>query len=161
MRAEIPLPQGLLLTIRKLKRKTITGLLIQAIKTAEITGSTLKGKVYTRALKTVSNLKLVIDGIGDVVTDKDGYFEFKNVKPGKYTVYTTFENGKKYVLRELEIKESVELSVKLLYDIKTGADKNEDQNGVNVLLIVLSAAAGVAVIGGAAVLIIFRKRIFK
>ena len=128
---------------------------------AEITGSTLKGKVYTRALKTVSNLKLVIDGIGDVVTDKDGYFEFKNVKPGKYTVYTTFENGKKYVLRELEIKESVELSVKLLYDIKTGADKNEDQNGVNVLLIVLSAAAGVAVIGGAAVLIIFRKRIFK
>ena len=55
----------------------------------------------------------------------------------------------------------MELSVKLLYDIKTSADKNEEQNGVNVLLIVLSAAAGVVVIGGAAVLIIFRKRIFK
>ena len=55
----------------------------------------------------------------------------------------------------------MELSVKLLYDIKTSADKNEEQNGVNVLLIVLSAAAGIAVIGGAAVLIIFGKRIFK
>lgn len=96
--------------------------------------------------------------MGEIVTDKDGYFEFNNVEPGKYKIFAIAENGEKHVLREVEIKESVELSVKLLYDIDTYAENNEKQDGVNILLIVFLGIAGVLIVGGTAMLIIFRKK---
>jgi hypothetical protein len=116
----------------------------------------LNGRVYTKELKTVPNIKIFLRGVGSAVTDNDGYFEFKNVPVGEYDIYTVDENGNEYVFRKVSIKNNVELSVKLLYD---NAEQTESDNNSNGWIWIVFAAAGVIIIVcGITLVIVFRRK---
>ena len=125
----------------------------------EIISGNLKGTVYTPELKTVSNIKLYLSNCGEIVTDSKGVFEFIDVPVGNYEIYTVLENGEKYIFRTVEIKENVELAVKLKYDVPKAEN---DGMGAYVIWIIISASAVLVVIGTVTtVLIIKRKKQVK
>jgi len=78
----------------------------------------LDGTVYTPTLKTVANIKVYIRGFGETVTDENGTFEFKDIPVGEYELYTVLDDGSEYIFRKATIKENINLSVKLKYDVE-------------------------------------------
>jgi len=119
----------------------------------------IKGKVYTPQLKTVSDLKIYMRGVGETVTDKDGAFVFNDIPVGEYEVYTVLDDGKEYVFRTVDVKENVELSVKLKYDVSANASVEEEAD-FNFVWIIIPIAA-VIVAAGVAVIIILKKKSAK
>lgn len=120
----------------------------------------LKGNVYTPELKTVSDIKVCLSGYGEVITDSKGYFEFMDIPVGKYELYTVLENGEKYTFRTVEIKENVELAVKLKYDVL--AKTENDGMETYVIWIIISVGAVLVIIGTViTVLVIKRKKQVK
>ncbi len=117
----------------------------------------INGAVYTPELKTVANLKLYIRGVGDTFTDSKGEFSFTDVPVGEYELYTVLDDGKEYVFRTVNIKENVELSVKLKYDVaeKTIADVT---NNNTLIIIVIAGAAVLLAAVGAVVFIVIKKK---
>lgn len=113
------------------------------------------GTVYTPMYETVPNLKLIIDGVGEVVTDENGSFAFAGVPVGTYELYTVLSNGEKYVLKEITIVENNELVVKLKYDPPTD-DVDASGNGWIIWVIIASVIALAAV--GVLVLILLIKK---
>ena len=116
---------------------------------------TLTGTVYTPQLKTVANIKIYLDTVGDTVTDANGSFVFNDVAPGEYELYTILEDGTKYVFRKVTIKENVELAVKLKYDV---ASVNANANGTNVWIWIIVACGAVLLIAAGVVTFIIIKK---
>ena len=118
----------------------------------------IKGTVYTPDIKTVPNLKIFIGDICEVVTDSNGCFEASDIPVGEYEIYTIDENGNKYVFRTITIKENVELSVKLKYDILQKTPAND--KGMSSIVIISIAVGGVlfAVLVAVLVVIVFKKK---
>ncbi len=123
----------------------------------------LKGTVYTPELKTVANIKLYLRGVAETVTDAEGNFSFGEVEAGSYDLYTVLEDGSEYLFRTVEIKENVDLAVKLKYDINSSEpviDNNdvEDEGSINWLWIVIAIAAVVIIVAGVIVVIVLKKK---
>ena len=118
----------------------------------------IKGTVYTPDIKTVPNLKIFIGDICEVVTDSNGCFEVSDIPVGEYEIYTIDEKGNKYVFRTITIKENVELSVKLKYDILQKTPAND--KGMSSVVIISIAVGGVlfAVLVAVLVVIVFKKK---
>ena len=119
----------------------------------------INGTVYTPELKTVADIKVYMRGVGETVTDKNGSFSFADVPVGEYELYTVLDDGKEYIFRKVSVKEKVELSVKLKYDVSKKAVA-EEETQVNWLLIIIAGIA-VIVIAGLAVLVIIKKKLQK
>ena len=113
---------------------------------------TIRGNVYTAKLKVVKGLKLYLGGIGETITDDNGYFEFIDVPVGEYELYTVLKNGKKYVLKTVQIKKDVDILTKLKYDPESeDADALAGTNNkiwvvIIIIAIVAIAAAGVTIL---------------
>jgi hypothetical protein len=126
---------------------------------SKVVVSGLKGTVYTPQLKVVSNLKVMLRGFGEVKTDKDGNFTFSEVPVGKYELYTVLEDGSEYVFREVEIKENVDLAVKLKYDpqVETQSD-DEATESFNWIWIVIACGVVVILAAGATIFVVLKKK---
>ncbi len=121
----------------------------------EIKVSVLNGTVYTPDLKTVSGLKIYLRGFGEVTTDKNGSFTFADVPVGKYDVYTVLEDGSEYVFRTVEIKENVDLAVKLKYGVQSEIDDMEaDSEGQVSYWIWIIIACGALIIVAAVIIVL-------
>ena len=116
------------------------------------------GVVYTPQLKVVPGLKVYLRGFGEVKTDQNGHFEFKDVPAGEYELYTVLSNGKEYVFRKVSLQKDLKLSVKLKYDPAVGV-KSEKQAASLAKTIALIAAlvGGVLLIGAGTVFFILKK----
>ena len=81
-----------------------------------------------------------------------------DIPVGEYEIYTTDEKGNKYVFRTITIKENVELSVKLKYDIVQKTPAND--KGVSSIVIISIAVGGVlfAVLVAVLVVLVFKKK---
>ena len=113
----------------------------------------LEGTVYSADLKTISNLKIYLRGVGEAVTDKNGHFEFSDLKSGDYDIYTLLDDGSEYILKTVAVKENIHLSTKLKYDPDVKKVK-----GFTTVLIVSVIGAAILVSGGVAVLIAIKKK---
>lgn len=111
----------------------------------------LQGTVYTPQLETVANLKLVLKGIGEVVTDKDGKFGFGNIPVGTYELYAINEDGSEYLFREVDIEDGATRTVKLKYEPPI----NTNGSNFNTTLIIIIIAASVIALLGVGVIIFF------
>ncbi len=122
-----------------------------------VANGNLSGTVYTPYLETVSNLKLYLEGIGEVVTDADGNFAFANVPVGSYKLYTVLADGSEYEFRTVSIEENVDLAVKLKYDPPVVSNSEVANNGWIVWVIVASVAA-LVVVAGLIFFLVLRKK---
>ncbi len=118
----------------------------------------LKGTVYTPKLETVAGLKVVLDGIGEAITDENGSFGFADIPAGDYELYTINKDGSKYVLRTVTIKENVNLDIKLKYDPPIQSNTNEADNGWIIWVIIASIVALLVVAALVFFLVIKKKK---
>lgn len=118
----------------------------------------LLGTVYTPQLKTVANLKIYLDTIGETVTDESGCFEFSDVPVGEYELYTILEDGSKHVFRTVQIKENVDLAVKLKYDVEKNADVETQTDSNTWIWIVIACGALLIIAAGVVTFIIIKKK---
>ena len=132
----------------------IDGDIIGSDDEAEDVGS-VRGNVYTAQLKVVKGLKMYLRGVGETVTDKNGYFEFVDVPVGTYELYTVLANGEEYIFKKVEIKKNIDIQTKLKYDPATTANADSESN---ILWIIIIAVAGLLIIGtGATVTVLVIK----
>jgi hypothetical protein len=101
----------------------------------------------------------MLRGFGEVKTDKDGNFTFSEVPVGKYELYTVLEDGSEYVFREVEVKENVDLAVKLKYDpqVETQSD-DEATESFNWIWIVIACGVVVILAAGATIFVVLKKK---
>ena len=118
-----------------------------------------KGTVYTPDIKVVPNIKMVLESVGETVTDENGSFAFNDVPVGDYELYTLLNDGSKYVFKTVSIKDGVELSSKLKLDIgKPIVNQEEEDNSFNLFLVIGIAIAAVLIITATATIIIKKRR---
>ncbi len=117
----------------------------------------LSGTVYTPYLETVADLKLYLEGVGEITTDENGNFAFADVPVGKYKLYTVLEDESEYVFRDVEINENVDLKVKLKYDPPKESITEEVNNGWIIWVIVASVVA-LVVVAGLIFFLVFKKK---
>ncbi len=118
----------------------------------------LQGTVYTPNLEVVPGLKLVLEGFDDVITDKDGKFGFANIPVGEYELYAVNSDGSKFVFNKYEIKENINLDVKLKYDPQIDTIIDEGDNGWIIWVIVASVLALLVVAALVFFLVIKKKK---
>lgn len=116
----------------------------------------LQGTVYTAALETVPNLKIVLEGIGEVITDENGRFGFADIPVGEYELYAVNSDGSKYVFKTYSIKEGVSLDVKLKYAPALNSDSDASNN--LVIYVVIAAVLALLVVAGLVFFLIFKKK---
>ena len=106
---------------------------------AEKSGA-IYGTVYTPELKTIANIKLYMGNVAETVTDKNGWFEFRNIPVGEYEIYTILkeeyskenmhyldpETNEKYIPYVVEPSVGVE---RLLLAVLTNAYEEEELEG--------------------------------
>ena len=121
---------------------------------------TLKGTVYTPKLETVSNLTIYIRSVGQVTTDKDGYFEFSNIPAGEYELYTVLSDNTEYVFRNVLINENAELEVKLKYDTgkKTAVPESAEKDNGFSFVWIAALCGGVLLVAVAVAFILIRHK---
>jgi len=117
--------------------------------------SSFTGTVYTPQLDTIEGLKIVLKGVGEVVTDEKGAFGFANVPIGTYELYAINEDGSEYFFREIEIEEGVTRSVKLKYDAPVNSG---NVNTGWVIYIIIAAIVALLAVGGLVVFLVLRKK---
>lgn len=117
--------------------------------------SSFTGTVYTPQLDTIEGLKIVLKGVGEVVTDEKGAFGFANVPVGTYELYAINEDGSEYFFREIEIEEGVTRSVKLKYDAPVNSG---NVNTGWVIYIIIAAIVALLAVGGLVVFLVLRKK---
>ena len=117
----------------------------------------LSGTVYTPYLDTVSNLKVYLRDIGEVVTDENGNFAFANIPVGEYELYTILADNSEYSFRKVNIGENQDLSVKLKYDPAIDTDAGTNDNGWIIWVIIASGVA-LVVVAGVICLLLFKKK---
>ena len=122
-----------------------------------INSGSINGTVYTPNLKTVENLKIYMRGVGEVVTDKNGSFTFADVPVGDYDLYTILADGSEYEFRTITVKENVQLSVKLKYDVASSVSGGGD-NSFNWIWIVVTCSAVLLIAAVTVVFVIIKKK---
>ena len=122
-----------------------------------VASGNLKGTVYTPTLDTVEGLKVVLRGVGEVVTDENGSFGFANIPVGEYDLYAVNSDGSEYLFKKYTIKENVNLEVKLKYAPTVEGNTDETDNGWLVWVIVASVVA-LLVVAGLVFFLIFKKK---
>ncbi len=120
-------------------------------------GGSLKGTVYTPNLEIVPNLKLVLEGFDDVITDENGNFGFANIPVGEYELYAVTSNGDKYVFAKYEIKESVGLEVKLKYAPSIEDNTNSNDNGW-VIWVIIASVIALLIVAALVYFLVIRKK---
>lgn len=118
----------------------------------------LSGTVYTPMREVVPNLKLVIDNVGEVITDENGSFAFASVPVGTYELYTILSNGEKYVLKEITIVENNELVLKLKYDPPTVDANSGDADNGWVIWVIIAAVIALLAVAAFVVLLLIKKK---
>ena len=122
-----------------------------------IPSGNLKGTVYTPNLETVKDLKIILRGIGEAVTDANGTFGFADIPVGDYELYTLNSDGSEYVLRTVSIKENINLEVKIKYAPPIVGNVEQEDNGWIIWVIVASVVA-LIVVGGLIFLLVINKK---
>lgn len=89
--------------------------------------------------------KLYLGKVGSVTTKKKGVFQFNEVPPGKYDIFTELEDGSVHIFRRVKVAAGKGSIYKL---------RMPGKSGLGVWWIVLICAGGVLVLGGGAVLVI-------
>ena len=117
----------------------------------------LKGTVYTPNLETVPDLKIMLRGVGEAVTDANGSFGFADIPVGDYELYTLNADGSEYVLRTVSIKENVTLDIKLKYEPSIDSNTDGGDNGWIIWVIVASVVA-LVVVGGLIFFLVIKKK---
>ena len=122
-----------------------------------IPSGNLTGTVYTPALETVPNLKIVLRGVGEVVTDENGQFGFADIPVGEYELYAINSDGSEFVFKTYSIKEGVNLDVKLKYSPSIDGSADNGDTGWIIWVIVASVVA-LLVVGTLVVLLVVLKK---
>ncbi len=117
----------------------------------------LIGTVYTPQRETVPNLKIVLVGVGEVTTDDNGTFGFADIPIGEYNLYAINTDGTEYFFRKVEIKENVNLEIKLKYEPTVPSDTEATDNGWIIWVIIASVVA-LLVVGALVVFVVIRKK---
>lgn len=120
-------------------------------------GGNLSGTVYTPYLDTVSNLKVYLRNVGEVLTDENGNFAFANVPVGEYELYTVLSDNSEYFFRKVNISENQDLSIKLKYDPPKTAS---GAIGSWVIWVIIAAVVAFVVVTGVVGFIVFKKQKF-
>lgn len=82
-----------------------------------ISKNSIYGYILDKNNNTIESAKIILKGIkskykGESVSDADGYFEFTNIKKGKYFIYVSKKGYKKYKkMVELKEEETKEVEV--------------------------------------------------
>ena len=118
----------------------------------------LSGTVYTPMREIVPNLKLIIDGVGEVVTDENGSFAFAGVPVGTYELYTILSNGQKYALSEVTIVENNELVIKLKYDPPVADADADDANNGWIIWVIIASVIALLVVGTLVLVLLVKKK---
>ena len=117
----------------------------------------LRGTVYTPNLETVDNLKVILRGVGEAVTDANGAFGFADIPVGDYELYTLNSDGSEYVFRTVSIKENITLDIKLKYEPSIVTNIESEDNGWIIWVIVASVVA-LVVVGGLIFFVFVKKK---
>ncbi len=128
--------------------------------TEEITPSgNLRGTVYTPNLEVVPELKIIIKGTDfEAVTDNNGSFGFADIPVGEYELCAINSDGSEYVFRTVNIKQSINLDVKLKYDSSLAGSSDAADNGWIIWVIIASVVALAVVVGLVVFLVIKKKK---
>ena len=120
----------------------------------------VKGNVYTPDRKPVTNCKIYMRNIGEVVTDEEGYFEFLDIPVGAYDLYVIDEKSIEHVLKTVVVKQNVESQLKLKYETKTQVSEKTNEKDTPIVLYLAIAGAGVVLMvgGGLFVLLKIKKK---
>ncbi len=113
----------------------------------------LRGYYLDQDGKPIKGAKIYIKGLGYVVTNEKGMFEFEKLPVGEFELYTKLDDGSTHVFRKVTIEAYKGTLVKVVAPATAG--------GFNWLWVVIPAAA-VLVLGGAAlvaILVIKKKKI--
>ena len=73
-------------------------------------------------------------------------------------MYTILEDGSKYVFRTVQIKENVDLAVKLKYDVEKNADVGTQTDSNTWIWIVVACGVLLIIAAGVATFIIIKKK---
>lgn len=119
--------------------------------------SKLEGTVYTSDRQIVKGLKIVLKGVGEVVTDENGSFGFANIPAGNYEIFAVSRTGTETKLRDVKISENSTLTVKLLYNPPVESDTDEVDNGWIIWVIIASVVA-LIVVAALIFFVILRKK---
>ncbi len=129
----------------------------EAVEEIQASGN-LKGTVFTPQLEKVAGLKVILEGVGEAVTDENGTFGFADIPVGTYKLYGENKDGDKYLFREVKIDENVNLQVKLKYDPPVEANADETDNGWIIWVIIASVVALLVVGALVFFLVILKKK---
>ena len=113
----------------------------------------LYGTVYTPYAEVVPGVRIYLEGIdGQVSSNQNGEFGFRNLPVGTYRLYTVLADGSEYDFREIEIIENSDTTVKLKYDPPKVSTGNEGANFGWIIWVIIASVVALAVV---AVLIFF------
>ncbi len=110
-----------------------------------IPSGNLKGTVFTPQLEKVKDLKIVLKEIGEVITDENGVFGFADIPVGEYDLCAINKDGTEYFFRKVDIKENVNLEIKLKYNPNVEGNTETTDNGWIIWVIIASVIALLAV----------------
>jgi len=113
----------------------------------------LYGTVYTPYAEVVPGVRIYLEGIdGQVSSNQNGEFGFRNLPVGTYRLYTVLADGSEYEFREIEIIENSDTTVKLKYDPPKVSTGNDGFAFGWIIWVIIASVVALAVV---AVLIFF------
>ena len=117
------------------------------------------GYLFDSNGKTLKGQKLYLGNVGTVVTKKKGIFQFNDVPPGEYDIYTKLDDGTIHIFTRVKVV----AGKGKIYKLKMPAESTPGLfGGLSWIWIALIAAGGVLVLGGGAlttVLILKKKKL--
>ena len=114
----------------------------------------VRGYLYDVDASLIKNAKVYLGDIAEQVTDKNGMFEFKDVPPGKYSIYTKTSDGTICILKTVE----VEAGKGAVYKLQIPA---EEESNLWLILILVGVGVLLIVAGGITAFLIIRKKKLK
>jgi hypothetical protein len=116
------------------------------------------GTIYTPMLEVVTQLRVTLGDIGDVVTDDNGSFAFANIPVGTYDLYTILEDGSKYVITQVTIQENCDIASKLKFAPPVETDNETEPNNGWIIWVIVASAVALVVVAGLIFLLVFKNK---
>ena len=116
--------------------------------------------------------------IHNTYTDMDGFFEFRDIPAGNYSLYMGMEDGSESLILDVNVKQGDVITVSAAYNLEIGsfddvtntvgkgtsskdpsADKATNNNGkLNIIILIIIAIGAVLLVGGGITAVIFVKK---
>ena len=126
--------------------------------TETVSVGSVKGNLYTPDRKPVNNCKIYMRNVGEIITDKEGYFEFIDVPVGSYDIYIIDAKGAEIILKTVIVKENIESQLKLKYEIEAQTTDNVSNLSQFIYIALIGAGVLLLVGGGIIVILIIKKK---